>query len=296
MFKKYQHVERFGNEEVIGIENGTCFVFPKIDGTNASVWFEDGNIKAGSRNKELTLESDNAGFYKWVLEQDYFEKFFKECPNYTLYGEWLVPHTLKTYTKDAWKNFYVFDVCEIVDEEIRYIPYYEYHRLLSDYGIAFIPPLAEIKNGNYEKFVSFLEKNTFLIEDGKGNGEGIVIKNYSFKNKYGRTTWAKIVSNDFKTKHIKEMGSPVTEIAMIEDSIIDKFCTEALVLKVYEKIKTENGWSSKNIPQLLNTVYYDLIREEMWEILKHFKNPTINFTTLKYKTVQKVKELLPQLF
>lgn len=61
-FKKYQHLERFGNDEVEGIELGKLYIFPKLDGTNAQVWLDDeGNIKAGSRNRELTLEKDNAG-------------------------------------------------------------------------------------------------------------------------------------------------------------------------------------------------------------------------------------------
>jgi hypothetical protein len=64
-FKKYMHLERFGTSEVEGIEIGTTYVFPKLDGTNASVWFEDGKIKAGSRNRELSFDNDNAGFYKW---------------------------------------------------------------------------------------------------------------------------------------------------------------------------------------------------------------------------------------
>ena len=59
-FKKYQHVERFGTDKVDGIENGECYIFPKIDETNCSVWLDnEGNIKAGSRNNELTLEFDN---------------------------------------------------------------------------------------------------------------------------------------------------------------------------------------------------------------------------------------------
>lgn len=29
-FIKYQHLERYGNTEVEGIEVGTCYVFPKI--------------------------------------------------------------------------------------------------------------------------------------------------------------------------------------------------------------------------------------------------------------------------
>ena len=41
-FRRYQHIERFGNDEVAGIEDGTCYVFPKIDGTNA-IWDATGN-------------------------------------------------------------------------------------------------------------------------------------------------------------------------------------------------------------------------------------------------------------
>ena len=40
MFKKYTHIVRFGHDEVEGIEDGTCYVFPKLDGANASIWFE----------------------------------------------------------------------------------------------------------------------------------------------------------------------------------------------------------------------------------------------------------------
>lgn len=37
-FRRYQHVERFGNDEVEDINIGTCYIFPKIDGTNSSVY------------------------------------------------------------------------------------------------------------------------------------------------------------------------------------------------------------------------------------------------------------------
>jgi len=30
MFKKYTHIVRFGHDEVEGIEDGTCYVFPKL--------------------------------------------------------------------------------------------------------------------------------------------------------------------------------------------------------------------------------------------------------------------------
>ena len=115
MFVKYPHIERLGNDEVTDILDGTCLVFPKIDGTNASVWQEDGQIKAGSRRRELTTDDDNAGFYVWVLTCDAAKPiadYLTRHPNHTLYGEWLVPHSLKTYRADAWRRFYVFDILD----------------------------------------------------------------------------------------------------------------------------------------------------------------------------------------
>ena len=51
-FRRYQHVCRLGTQDTDGILNGKCYIFPKIDGTNSSVWLDDeGNVCAGSRNR-----------------------------------------------------------------------------------------------------------------------------------------------------------------------------------------------------------------------------------------------------
>lgn len=296
-FKKYMHIEKFGNTEVENIELGTCYIFPKLDGTNASVWMdnEEDGLQAGSRNRHLTLDNDNAGFLEWASQNNSLNKFLADFPELRLYGEWLVPHSLKTYRKEAWRDFYVFDV---VDENGKYLNYYEYKVLLDEYGINYIPPIKIIKNGSYEDFVFQMNNNNnFLIEDGKGMGEGVVLKNYDFSNKYGRTTWAKIVTSEFKEKHNKTMGAPKTERKMVEEDIVNTFVTVALCEKVHAKIVNEtNDWSSKYIPRLLNTVYYDLVKEECWEFVKKYKNPKINFKTLQHLTFQKVKENLPKIF
>ena len=295
MFVKYQHLERLGTSEVEGIQSGTCYVFPKLDGTNASIWMDsEGNLKAGSRNRELTLGKDNAGFYAWVLENEtLFRPFFEEYPEHYLYGEWLVPHSLKTYRKDAWRKFYIFDV---VDPCGDYIPYNDYKTTLDTYGFDYVPCIAVVKNGDDETFRKSVDRSTFLIEDGNGVGEGVVIKNYDWSNRFGRKTWAKVVTNAFKDLHVKEMGGTTLGGISDEERIVNEFVTEHLVNKVYEKIRNEDGWSSKAIPRLLSTVYYDLIKEEMWEILKKYKNPKIDFKYLQRLTCQKVKEVKPELF
>jgi len=306
-FKKYQHLERFGTTEVQNIELGRTYIFPKIDGTNASVWIDEkGEVQAGSRKRHLTLESDNAGFYAWVKQQNNLLEYLKENPKHRLYGEWLVPHSLKTYKEDAWRNFYVFDVAidkdesEITheaDDKINYLPYDDYKPLLEAKEINFIAPISIITNASYEQLVNQLMKNVFLIEDGKGVGEGIVIKNYDFKNKYGRNTFAKIVTSEFKEKHSKVMGaSEIKGKKMVEEEIAKEFVTTALVDKVYAKIENDKGFNSRSIPQLLNTVFYDVVKEDAWNFVKKHKNPSINFKTLQHFVFAEVKEKSPQLF
>jgi hypothetical protein len=295
MFIKYQHLEKYGNTEVEGIEIGTCHVFPKLDGTNGQLWMEDGKLMAGSRNRVLSLDNDNAGFYNAMINDENIRKFFMSNPNLTLYGEWLVPHTLKTYEDSAWRKFYVFDVFN--RETNKLLHYAEYTKLLDEHILRYLPPIALIFNGGHEYFIECLKKNVFLIKDGMGVGEGIVIKNYAYENRFGRQTWAKIITNEFKENHHKEMGAPEIGGEVVEQKIVEKCVTQHLVDKTVAKITLEkDGWSSKYIPMLLSMVYYDLVHEELWDQLKEHKQPTINFRTLNTYTIHKVKELAKDIF
>jgi hypothetical protein len=293
-FVKYQHIERFGTAETSRIELGECWIFPKVDGTNASVWMEDGALHAGSKNRELSLDNDNAGFMAWASRNLNILECLSEHPDLRIFGEWLVPHSLKTYRSDAWRRFYVFDV---MDGD-SYVPYTEYQPILEAHGVDYIPPICRIVNADYERLVEQLAKNVFLIEDGKGSGEGIVIKRYDYRNKYGRQTWAKIVTSEFKEKHAKEMGAPLlAEKPILEIAIADEFVTQALVEKELAKVILDVGeWSSKLIPRLLDTVFYSIVREDAWEIVKRRKFPTIDFKRLRSFSIMRVKALRPDLF
>jgi hypothetical protein len=292
-FKKYQHLEKFGTTEVNEIEIGMCHVFPKIDGTNASLWWNDG-LRAGSRNRELSLDNDNAGFLNWAAMNDNVICMLEDMPHLRLYGEWLVPHTLKTYLDSAWRDFYVFDVKDVNDE---YIPYKEYKQILDDYGVNYIAPICIIKNPTDETLFKCLDKNNYLIKDNEGAGEGIVIKNYGFKNRFGNTVWAKIVRSEFKVKNQKVFGvSEIKEKNTPEEMIVAEYVTGALVEKEYSKIEIDTGWNSRMIPKLLNVVFYCLVKEESWNFVKKHKNPTINYRRLMSLTFARVKEIKPELF
>ena len=84
-----------------------------------------------------------------------------------------------------------------------------------------IDPIDKIVNPTNEQLMKLLESNHYLMQ-GDEIGEGIVIKNYGYRNRYGRQTWAKIVRAEFhKTK-----GTPKPKIiglSEIEQAIVDKY-------------------------------------------------------------------------
>lgn len=317
-FERYIHLERLGNDEVQGIEFGECWVFPKLDGTNGSVWMDNGVLCTGSRNRKLPTAlsnpnlvdgvpddvrcNDNQGFAEYIGKyHGRYSKFFQAFPRIRLYGEWLVPHAFQGYRKDAWQRFYVFDAStpnEGEDGE-HFIPHSVYEPWLREYGLDYVVPQCKIINPDYEAFLYELKQNHFLCEDGKGPGEGIVIKNYGFYNQYKRQVWAKLVSNEYKEQHTKFHGVAEKTLGMsIEEKIVELFVTEALIDKEYAKIVGEVGsWNSRLIPRLFHTVFHCVITEEMWEILRKFGTKiTINFGTLFALTIQRIKTVKKELF
>lgn len=282
-FVRYQHLERLGKPEVEGILDGTCYFYPKLDGTNASLWMEDGVLKAGSRNRELTEESDNAGFYKWAKERPEFIKFFNDYPDMRLYGEFLVPHTITTYKTDAWRNFYVFD---IYDDDGKF--YLEDLSILDVYDIKTVPLLAELENPTKEQIDSILESEGARFLLNSGAPEGIVIKNFDFKHPQKGNIWAKLIFEGFKSN----VNGTKLSSDDVEKSIVDCYLTSHLIAKEKAKILLE-GETPENaiLSRLINQLFYTLIQEEMWAIVKELKRPTVDFNKLSKLVADKTRNV-----
>ena len=310
MFKPYMHIERFGKPEVEGIELGRVFIFPKLDGTNSSIWpIGTGHrmaLAAGSRTRELSLEHDNAGFLASLrsatngFESENWDQFFKDNPNLRLFGEWLVPHTFKGYRPEAWRRFYIFDVMN--DETGQYLSYETYKPLLDKYpGLTYLAPLAIINNGSYENFLKVVNENKYLCPDDGEPGEGVVLKNYDYYNKFNNQVWAKIVRQEFKEKHALVMGAPEINTGLMNEQIVlDKIPLQTLVEKTIGKIMVSDGastgWQGKYIPQLFERVFRDIIVEELYDAVKEIKGRSINFKTLKSLMIMRIKQIKPELF
>ena len=290
-YKSYQHIEKLGNKEVEGILKGKCSIQPKIDGTNGVVWLgDDGIIHAGSRNRDLSLDNDNAGFYNTVIKDDNIRKYLLDHKDHYLYGEWLVPHTIRYYHPESWKHFYVFD---IFSYDRGYIPYDEYSKELDKYGISYIPEIISIDNPTMEDLTKYLKETKYLIPEDKMS-EGIIIKNYEYRNQYGRCTYAKIVAEEFfNTKSLLRMKNHEAKDKTSEKDIVTTMLSEPLIRKEFAKIKLAYPDIRRQelIGRTLNTIFHVFIHEELLDYIEK-KKPLINFYYLKKECDERIKEVL----
>lgn len=316
-FRKFDHVERLGHLETVGIEIGTVHVFSKIDGSNAVVWLgADGRIQCGSRNRQLGEGHDNHGFRGWLFGESTaaaaLRAVVSQRPGFVFYGEWLVPHTIRTYREDSWRRFFVFDVFDVAAG--RYVPYDVYSAWLVDTGADFLKPLVVLQDPSSAQLMDLLSADRTLLRDGAPGTEGIVCKNYGWMNRFQRQPWAKLVNahamGESRATPIPRIGGTNSE-----DAIAAKYVTEHLVAKTRAKLVAdlankngidlmradatllvESQFRNRLIPALLGTVFSELIREEMWSIVKEGKDPRVDFGLLRRATILRTKELAADLF
>lgn len=296
--QKYQHIERLGSEEVEGILDGVCYIFPKIDGTTGVMWTEGGIVQCGSRKRQLTLDNDNRGFLAWARKQSSIAEFFALHPEAILYGEWLVPHNIKQYSLDSWDNFYIFDAKL---DGIEYAHWEAYGYLLALHGFKVIPYSDKIivtgsmneeaREATTERINQHVEANHYLLPDDVV-GEGVVIKNYPYRNKYGRQTWAKVVRQEFKESTRRK---PRASVDGLERTLAEYYITDALTTKILEK--QEAGIEKHEvIGRLMNEVFRDFVVEELHDSIKKHKYPAINFHVLRKEIQNRVRVVRKELF
>lgn len=281
MFIKYEKIHRLGKDEVEGILEGLCYVQEKIDGANTSIWMEDGEIKCASRNKEVT-EGFN-GFVEYIKNHEGINKLLKKHPEYRLFGEWLVRHSI-SYNETAYKKFYLFDIM-IKDSDFYEIP--QVYNTAEKYGIDSPQLFFSKENPTIEEIMECVGKS-----DIGEKGEGVVIKNFGFVSTFGRTDYAKIVTEKFKEENALVFGGNNKHSdSYWEMYVVNKYCTLERVTKIMHKIEPtiDEKLDMKHIPRITNSVYHDILTEEIWEISK--KVQSLDFKKLQGLVMRKAKQI-----
>ena len=301
-YRKYTHIEHLGRDEVDGILNGTVYISPKIDGTNSVLYLDDqGNLAAGSRKRVLTLIDDNAGFAAHAQHEDGVKAYLARHPHYYVYGEWLIKNQINWYQADAWRKFYIFDVYD--DNQQRYLKPEEYEQELRDLGATVIQQMAVLTNPTIEQLEELVKTNKYLIDEHVDQiGEGIVLKNYEFINRFGRHCYGKIVASEFlKRKYVpRKIKNDAYEHADVEEKALSLLTNEMLI-KEFARLKNEqpNLYAHKPAAfngMLLQTIWHTFISEEITQINKKLKSPRIDLNILKHLVFDKVRTTFPNQF
>jgi hypothetical protein len=297
-FKKYPKVHRLGKDETDGILIGTVHVEEKLDGSNVQIWMEEGELQFGTRNQRIT-EGFN-GFVDYCKNDEAIAKFFEDTgEDYRLYGEWLVRHTI-SYNETAYKQFYLFDITlrepELGEEEReKFLEREVVKQLAEEFGFK-TPQYHGSWTNPTEEDMQTIMGLAGLSALGE-EGEGVVLKNEEFRDKFGNQNYAKIVTEKFKENNgITFGGNNKHSDTYWEMWIVNKYMTLARITKVMQKLQPQidEKLDLQHIPRITKTAYHDMLTEEIWEISK--KAGDVNFKSLKRvalkKAVQIYKDIL----
>jgi hypothetical protein len=209
-------------------------------------------------------------------------KLLREHPAFVLYGEWLVKHTVQ-YTSESYKEWYMFDI--FTRDITQYLPASDVYYLANQYNILSPALFATLENPTLEQLQEYVGKSSL-----GPHGEGIVIKNEAFVNRWGNRCHAKLVSNKFLENNALIFNSNNKASDNYNEMyIVNKWLTSARVDKVINKLQPNEKLDLQHIPRITQSVYYDLISEEAWEIAK--LNKTIDYKALKTFALKKAKLL-----
>lgn len=274
---KFMKVMRLGTPNTEGLlQSGEIMYFEKLDGSNGSFRREDDNeLIASSHNRvcDETSTGDNRGFCKWVRAN----VDLKKVPiDLEFYGEWLVSHTVQ-YNDDSYGKFYLYDIRNLRTGE--YLPEDCIEGWAMGLGLTYLPPLYKGEFKGNEHLISVAEGISTL---GENQMEGIVIKNYSFINKFGMQQHGKYVNPNFSENSKQKPMKLRDEEFGDELAICERFITKARVRKMIEK-GVEQGFEDtgdmtlmKFVPKL---ILDDMMLEESYAICTEYNK--VNFKQLR---------------
>ena len=114
-------------------------------------------------------------------------------------------------------------------------------------------------------------------------------------HRYGETYWAKVINTQFRTMRLKQRHRRLSDgDTTLEEVIAENVVTLDLVNKEYAKIAETDG--KVNQGKLLGIVWKCVIDDFIWDILKKYRNPVIDFGRLRDSCLDLVKEMRPELF
>lgn len=272
--KKYTDIVRMGHRTTEGVvkEGDYIVVYEKLDGANASFKSNGEFVESFSRSTPLSPENNLRGFYEFtrsINPEALIDGFI-------YFGEWLVKHKVD-YGINA-NDFYLFDIFDTV--EGVYLPHETVVSEATRLGLTLAPILFAGKFRGYEHIQTLVGRSALASQvDG---GEGIVIKNVNYRDRFNKQIFVKLVSDSFREIQPQKAPRDPSKINA-ETQFVRTFITKARVDKLLRKLIDE-GVISEDLDltqmgailqHLGLRVFDDILKEESESLPQNYNEKAI---------------------
>lgn len=293
--KKYMDITRLGHKTTIGVlnEGDHIVIQEKLDGANASFRRVGNELVAFSRNHQLTAENNLGGFYEFVrnLEISIGEGLI-------FFGEWLNPHKVK-YPEHQ-KKFFLYDIYDITNN--RYLPFATVKVIGESLGLNIIPVFYEGEYISFEHLQSFVGKTMLGGKLGDiDTGEGIVVKNVDYTDRFGNQIFVKLVTDAFrevqKQKAPKDPKVELTQEAVFVEQTVTDARIEKFLHKFVDEGILEEEFGIEDMGTILRNmnprIQEDILKEESDMLPKDYDTKQLSKAVAR-KVATTVKKILAQ--
>lgn len=261
----------------------------KLHGTNAGVSLHrNGELYVQSRNRELTLGNDNAGFYAYVAKpehtavfKDYLQNILNDLPEefdaVVLYGEWagenIQPGVAIQQVK---KSFFSFDLAFVTnagkeDQKIEFVEQIEllHEPSINVYSLHKFPTYQfEIDFNSPEQAQNEIVKLVEQVENEcpvakefghSGIGEGVVLR-ATINNQ-------RVIFKAKGEKHSTSKVRTLKDVDLVAKQAIDKLASDLVSERRYEQgieylKEMEHPLSERSTGIFINWILEDVKKEE----------------------------------
>lgn len=271
----------------------------KLHGTNAGIQcHKDGQVLPQSRTTLLTATADNAGFAKWVIEN---QSHWQLNNDLIIFGEWCGPGIQKgvAISSITKKVFAVFAAKSLTDNDLLIVEPDALQLLVKGIPDTYVLPwhkdsididwLASdeelsVKTSLINNLVMDIEANDPWVEETfgvKGTGEGLVfyprsighLGNINFNNLCFKAKGEK--HKNIKTAAPAQVNP---EVASSINQFVDMVLTEARLMQGAKAVAEDGSFSNKLIGKFISWITSDVQKETQDEL---------SASNLDWKSVQK---------
>lgn len=278
----YPSIFPLGHRALEKLFDGPVVIEEKVDGSQFSFGYINGDLKVRSKGKEMDIENPEKMFNQAVktVKELYYQGYL--IPGYTYRGEYLQKpkHNVLTYGRIPNRHIALYDINTGHEE---YMCREEKEIIAAEMGLEVVPQMYLPDYSTHDWMFTCLEKESFL---GGCKIEGFVIKNYSQFGPDKKVLMGKYVSPAFKEVHKKEWKKMNPTHGDIIAQLGERYCATGRWHKAIQHLR-DNGDldnSPSDIGKLIKEIPTDVKKEceeEIKEILFKWAWPQVSRASVK---------------